>query len=510
MRRLFPFMLAILAVVALLVGGVVLLQVDGRRNQIASALSQRLRHEVTLGKVEAGLFPPTLKLKAFSVLRADKSPFLQSDQVDAVLDGSSLLRFKVVPNVVTLRRWNLTVRRRPDASWDLDEWNTVSDSLAPGTAWPLRTISLKEGECHWVDPQGTPSGRELVAQSIDGDWDLAGQKIRATGTLNSRTPLAFTLEGKGQFVGVRSWSGEVRFADEGRSWIVQLAEKDNLVDAKGTAKEWRVGPVLDLARFYLRQSESTAPQNTMLSDWQTHLTWHGAMLTLYHAGKLAGGATEIKGTVTSGNEGLRLQLKGGADGVPVSVFDSGADALLTKGTFKALVTDFDMTYSTRSWGSLHAKGAIEINGGSYRLPEPSVKSLTKAKTMAYLRDKYPGFTEQGFPFTKVTLHPEVKDGVVTLSDLHLVGDGLEAALVGKINLVQNGCDAILRLQLQEKDRKRIRLIPGKYLYGPAGHEKIQPMYGRLQGTWKEWTLRALPSSKVPTAVQSKLRTALKS
>jgi hypothetical protein len=59
--------------------------------------------------------------------------------------------------------------------------------------------------------------------------------------------------------------------------------------------------------------------------------------------------------------------------------------------------------------------------------------------------------------------------------------------------VRNGVDAYARIDFREKDPKLKALIPAKY--------QSQPAFGRLQGDWKEWSLRAIPASKLPAAAR---------
>ena len=85
---------------------------------------------------------------------------------------------------------------------------------------------------------------------------------------------------------------------------------------------------------------------------------------------------------------------------------------------------------------------------------------------------------------------------------------LRTALVGKLDPAHQGIDATLRLQIHERAGGRLELIPGKYIIGETGREKVQPIYGHLQGTWDEWMLRAVPNYKVPAQVKSQLQKAL--
>jgi hypothetical protein len=84
-----------------------------------------------------------------------------------------------------------------------------------------------------------------------------------------------------------------------------------------------------------------------------------------------------------------------------------------------------------------------------------------------------------------------------VDDGRLVSIDIKAGWVGKIDIAKEGLDGYLRLLIQEKDPKKKRLIPFKY--------QTEPANGRLQGTLQEWSLRSVPASKIPAAVQAKLR-----
>ena len=110
--------------------------------------------------------------------------------------------------------------------------------------------------------------------------------------------------------------------------------------------------------------------------------------------------------------------------------------------------------------------------------------------------------EKGIPITKLSAHGSAKNGIATVNDGFLMSTDIKAAWVGKLDLAREGLDGYLRLQIHEKDPAKLRLIPEKY--------HTEAAYGRLQGTWDGWVLKALPASKIPSAVRSKLQKALQS
>ncbi len=507
MRRLLPFVILILLILGAIVAVPLLLQPDRHRAEVAAYLSKRLHHEVTLGKLEAGLLPPTLKMNAVAVLRADKTPAMQSDHVDVGLDLASLLRFKIQPASVRLSRWNLTIQRRLDGSWDLDEWTPVGSGGSASEALPIRSASFKDGEVRWVD---LASGRQLAVQSIEGELDAA-ESAKITGTLATQPPASLTYEGKG-IVGGPSWSGDLRLGDEGRQWILQLQGQKEGLEAKGQAKQWRLAQAVDLGRFLARLPADVAPvgkADVMLQDWRTQFTCSGSTTSVYHAATIEGGLTEVNAQLLGQADGIHLRLKGTVQELPVVLLERQDAPLLTDAKLNAIVTDFDMALSTRALSTLSAKGNFDLHRGRYRMPAASVKVLAKAKTMGYLKTKFPGFPDEGLPFDKVTATVDVTRGMAQLSEGRFRAQGLEAAMAGRVDLASRGSDAYVRLQIHETDPSKIRLIPNHYVYAAGGAEQIQPMYGHLQGTWRDWILRAVPASKIPSAIQARLRAIIK-
>ncbi len=116
--------------------------------------------------------------------------------------------------------------------------------------------------------------------------------------------------------------------------------------------------------------------------------------------------------------------------------------------------------------------------------------------MAYLKKKFPDLEQNGIPVTKLSAHWQAKEGKVTISDGFFMSSDIKAGAVVSLDVPRQGIDGYVRLQLREKDPKLSRLIPTKY--------HAQSAFGRLQGTWQEWFLRAIPASKIPSAIQSKL------
>ena len=302
MGRLLPFILLILVILGLLIGVPLLLQSDTHRAQLADYLSQRLHHKVLLGKLSSGFFPPALQLHDLAVLQdGQDTPLLRIESLDAPLDWGNLLRAKVVPGGLVFKHWVLFVHRRPNGSWDWDEWLSPISQMSNSVGWPVHKVIWHQGECHWVD-RFAQASHELVAQGWEGEWNRDGAQVRISGTVSSGLPVAvtYTFEGKGQFIASPQWSGDLRLADEGRQWLIHLEEKADGLDATGQASSWRWDIALGLAKFYGRwgSPSATVSAGTLLGDWKTHLTVQSQKATFHHLASLGGGQTEATGDLT--------------------------------------------------------------------------------------------------------------------------------------------------------------------------------------------------------------------
>jgi len=191
-------------------------------------------------------------------------------------------------------------------------------------------------------------------------------------------------------------------------------------------------------------------------------------------------------------------VDGAAKDIPVEAFlaATGQDLPLS-GRVTFLAKDVQLTLSSGTAALQGGQGYWELKEGRYTIPAASLKRLARAKTMAYLKKKFPDLESTGLPVRRLSAHWQAKDGLVTADEGLLVSDDIKAAWAGKLDPARRGIDAMIRLEIHEKNPALLALVPNRY--------QSQPAFGRLQGTWQEWSLRSVRPEKIPSAVQSKLR-----
>ncbi|MFA5975430.1 MAG: AsmA-like C-terminal region-containing protein [Elusimicrobiota bacterium] len=510
MKRLLPFVIALVLLIGGLVGLSLLFHPESHRADVSRYLSRHLGHPVQIGKLEALFFPPCLRLQDVTVLQATGTPLFHVKQIDALLDWPSLFQARFVPSGLTFNQWTLFTHRRANGTWDYDEWLGAGFQGDGSDAWPLRTLAFQKGEWQWsASDESGP--QELLLKDMDVSFDRNRQTARASGSLTMATPVTFMFEGKGQFFSQLKWSGELRLAEAGRQWILKMTGSPGAIDVNGQSSEWRLDNAYAFAKFYIHWPgwAVESDKRAVLHDWKTHFVWMASSMTFYHTASLGDGLMEVKGQVSAEVGDSVLSLRAGAQDLPLQTLFPMAGGLDLDGKLTGFINDFKISLSSRSWSSLSGNGVAEIKNGTLRFPPATLKSLAKAHTLAYFRKKVRDFDEKGLPFTFASADWKASDGMVVLDNGVLKGAGIQAALAGKIDAARHGIDAFLRLQLQETSPALLKQLPKKYVYGAPRHERIQPIFGRVQGSWSEWMLRATPSKKIPAATQLKLRTALK-
>jgi hypothetical protein len=499
LKRLLPFVFLIL----LLLGGFLavpyLLQPERHRQEISATLSALFKRPVAIGPMSMGYLPPTLRLEQIAVMNNNGNPILQVGTALAPLDWTALLHLQFAPQEVEAGHWRLDILRKADGGWDIDDWLPQTSGLSGAKAWTMREVRWKEGEIHWMDSYAA-GAQELVLSSVEGHWDPRPETLDARGTfagIVAGTTLSFTA--KGQFFSSPQWAGDLTLSDQGNSATFHIVKKGDAADIKGQATRWRLANALSLLKFYGRGTAASVDSSNPLTleSWQVHANAQGARLTFDHSAGISGGLSEAKGSIEKGPQGPVVHAELATKDVPAStIFDLASVKVPLDGKVTMLIKGFEAVLSSAAASTVAGQGSVELKDGHYLLPEASVKRLAKAKTMGYIKQKFPDLAQKGIPVAKLTAQWKAKNGIASVDNGRLVSTDLKAGWVGKIDFAKEGLDGYLGLDIREKDPKKRRLIPLKY--------QTQPAYGRLQGTWQEWSLRAVPASKIPAAVQTKL------
>lgn len=507
MRKLLPYIVVILLLVAAVASVPYLLNSDRYRNDLANYLGERLHHKVLIGKLDCAVIPPTIVLHDVSLMNAaGDAPVLQMEKVSAPVDLSALLSAKLRPESIAATGWSASMKRNADGSWPWEEWLPPVSNLPQTAGWPLKNITLHQGEVHAIDPY-TADASEIALHGAELSYGPTHGDLRLVGIFGlGQSSFNVNFQGSGHFLPIPQWTGTLQLLEGERRWDVDCKFSEGRLDVHGEAAEWRWDNVYPLIRFYTRWAPATQTTSSALTlkQWETHYTSVGSSVTFSHAAQSAGGQTEAKGGIRATSTGRVAVLDTAFKGVDVKIAEPalwGTHRWEGKATG---IAHFQVALSSRPWESLDGQGYVEMNEGLYRCPDSLAKNLSKAHTMTYLQKKYPGFMATGLPFNKVAGHWTAKKGQLFIDDGHVDLGDVKFGIVGKIDAARHGLDAFIRMQIREKDAKLRKEISSLYLY----NGQVQPINGHLQGTWTDWTVRAYRASKIPQLIQAKLRKAL--
>ena len=505
MKRLLPFVFLILLVLAGILSVPFLMRPESHRQEITDTLSKLLKRPVVIGPMSMGYLPPALRLEQVAVMSNGGSPILQAGMAAATLDWAALFHLQFAPRDVELSRWTLTISRKVDGGWDIEDWLPGTAGLSGAKAWSLRQVRWKEGEIHWVDRYAGVS-QELVLTSVEGHWDPRPETMDMQGGFTGITGgVHLSLSAKGQFFSMPQWSGDLQLTDQTNSASFHISQSADAMDVKGQSVKWSLANALSLLKFYGRGSVASVDSVRLLAleNWKMYVLVQKSHLLFEHSAGISGGLTEIKGTIDKSPAGLLAHADIATQDVPAAaILNLAGSKIPLDGKVTLVVKGFEAVLSSATMSSIKGNGYGVLKDGHYHLPEVTVKKLAKAKTMAYIKVKFPDLAEKGIPLERISAHWNAKNGIATVDDSLFISTDIKAGWVGKLDLAREGLDGYLRLQIHEKDPAKLRLIPAKY-HG-------EPAYGRLQGTWQEWILRAVAVSKIPSAVRSKLQKTLQS
>jgi hypothetical protein len=502
MKRLLPFVLLIVLFLAGVVSVVFFLNPERHRTEITELLSKVLKRPVIVGPLSMSYFPPTLHLSQMAVMKDGGNPGLEIETTSAPLDLKSLLQLKLVPSVLQFSHWKLLISRNKDGHWDIEDWLTGASSGA--MSHPSYLLNWTDGEIHWADPYTNPP-QELVLGTVTGAWDPGKHNLIAGGDFGGfGSPAHLTLSANGEFASPAQWSGDLQLTDRGESCTIHMDDKDGQWDVKGGAPQYPLDNALSFLKFYGRsQATNVEPDKALeLQQWQFRVTGNSSRLSFEHTAGISGGLSEAKGILSWGSGSVTANLKeGAAKDVPVEAFRAIAGGSLSlSGQVTGVTQNLQLTLSSGTPILQSGEGYFQITNGHYGIPDDSMKRLSRAKTMAYINKKFLDLQTSGFPITRLSAHWQIKDSLITINDGLLLSNNIKVGWAGKIDSSKEGIDATIRLEIHEKDPKLLSLIPFRYHAAPA--------FGRFQGTWKEWVLRAVPASKIPSAIQAKLRRAI--
>jgi hypothetical protein len=385
------------------------------------------------------------------------------------------------------------ISRQADGHWDIGDWlSGLPSATGNHDAYP---VTWTAGEIHWEDSYANPP-QELVLGSISGSWDPAKAALNARGGFTgSGSPAQLSFTGTAQ-------GGDIQMTDGGDSCAIHVENKSGTLDIKGGSSQWPLDNALVFLKFYGRADAKKVDtaQGLKLQNWQFHATAAPSGISFEHSAGISGGLVEAKGTLETGPTGLLARVEGAAKDVPAGAFwaATGEDLPLS-GSVTLLAKDVQLALSSGTATFLAGQGYWELTAGRYAVPEASLNRLARAKTMTYIKKKFPDLQTAGLPIQRLSAHWQVKDGLITTDDGHLVSTDVKAGWVGKIDPARRGIDATIRLQIHERNPKLLALVPERY--------QTQPAFGRLQGTWQEWTLRAVRPGRISSTLQSKLHKA---
>lgn len=509
MRKLAPYFFTLLGVIACAVAGRMALRSDRFRLPLADLLSQRLHHKVIVGDLGYGLLPPTLKLRDVVVLTtAQDAPLLQVERADVTLQWISLFKGRVLPQAIMLDHWLVTFHRQFDGSWDWGDWFAATAQLSQNSGWPVTLVRLQHGQCRLIDPYGARR-QDLVLQSVEATLDRTRHVATLSGHLaDLPVPIDFVFQGEGQFiVDPQEWAGRLKLTDENREWALQIDKRANRLNVHSQSKAWRWDTLYALFGFYSRWElpAPTASPTLLLNGWDTVVSVDTAAVAFTDTADLAGGRSELKGSILYSASSLLVRGDAAFKGVAVQPL---LTAVWGTSPWEGALTGMahvEVMLSSHSWQTAQGQGALELKEGRYHWSDTLTKNLARAHLMSYMKKKYPDFLNAGLPVTQASAHWQLHTGVFSVDDGRFNFGDLQAAVVGTLDGARHGVDGYLKLQVREKSPELTKEIPAAYVDRGQGRVQILPMFGHFQGHINELTLRANRSSKIPSSSATKLR-----
>lgn len=508
MKRLVPFVVVGLILVALLVAPLALFRPERYRKTATDALASLFRHPVLIGGFEAGYFPPRLTLKNISVVKSADARYLSIDQ--ASLNPGWAVLWGGAPKLdgLTAQGVHIVVTRSADGKWDAADWWPTSTGGSKGVQ--AAEFHLRQSDIRWEDAFAATKNT-LTFSNLSGDWiaaknqgSLSGQLAGAAVTTNC------TVQKKGMLLG--DGTGDITCTENGRQAVLRFVQQGAASQWDADSAEWRLDNLAALAGFAVRLKTADPAANNataLLRTFKAHALIDQSSFTLHAEALLDGGKLELQTQRSSGTPRAWI-LTAAVQNVPVAslkpILGAWSDGLDAKVT--GVIPRLEVPISSQTLMQTHGSFTFELDNGSYRFPAASLKRLERVKTMHYLRKKFPELDDKGLPFGKARIQGDVERGGVTLTQAGLVMGRLRAGLSGRLEASNGVLDLWTVLQVQESLPHLLRELPDRYVIGEEGNQRVQPIYGRVQGPASEWSLRAVPRSRLPGVVARKLRQSL--
>jgi len=499
MKKLLPFIAIIVLLVAILLAPVLLFRPEKYRQPLTDRLSAFFHHPVLLGPLEGHYFPPRLTLHNISIVKSGDARYATIDQATLTMGWGALFG-NTAPTQVEISGAHVVINRLIDGHWDYAEW--WASSGAGSTKDDHPDIVIKQSDVQWIDAFA-PARVVIQWKGLNGLWTSRAHTLNLSADVSgSVLPATLNFQATGP-VGLGDWSGDVKLTDNNRTATFHMRRQGTLLDINGQSSEWRLDSAAQFARFYVRLplNEASGMGSSFLKEWKTQFSTLGSSMTLTHSAMLDGGSTELKGEIAGSNV-AQATFTIALQNVPVSSLKPVGDGLTdgVDGKLTGMLSHFTMPVSSAAWQKAAGAFVFEVTNGSYRLPEATLQTLKRVKTMHYLNKKYPEFVDKGFPFATLHLQGTIEKGAINLQQAGIISGDVRAAATGRIQTESRALDLWLELNIRESQPALRKLLPERYVYG----QKIQPIFGHLQGIWSEWKLRAVPHAKVSGALQKKL------
>lgn len=519
MKRLIPFVI-IVGFLGFVICIPLILQPDSKRAPLAEFLSSRLGHPVQIAKLDASFVPPTLRLQGVIIGEA-RQPLLKVENMQVRLAFLPLFKGQYVPTKMTMDQWSLVVNRQPDGSWGWRKWTGPTEKWSSGAFSSLDLLEFHQGDIRLVDPSAHIP-QELRVNAVEGALNRTQESLTLNGTLGGAAlPSAVAVQAKGRFLMMPHWTGDIKITEDGRAVNIHVNDQDDVTGPQKTdrkteltieSSQWRFDHAWAMFKFFARWPAYTlnSAQAPFLQDWHAQFLWQDGKGTFTHKAGLAGGQSDLSVQLQQSSASLKAIVTGDVKDIQVEALSPVLGDLsgLKEGKVSASTRNLELYVASSTYAGMRGAITVQVQQGRYVLSEGTLKHLARVKTLGYFRQKFPDMMQKGLPFNSLSVILEANGNVWTVDQSAWISTNIKAAGFGALDMEKQAGDAFVLLQLQEPNAALRKSIPSRYILGTGGAAKIRPIYGRMQGAWADWMLKALPSSKVPAKAQAAFRRSL--